>query len=206
VDVVGERERSSQRRGIARWLPVHIGDLVARAKLLLRPAVAVETPLHGQRRELLDARHLVDTAVAGGAADSLVHVDGVIEIDEVGEVIDAHPGDGAIAEVGSAHRVEQRSAVPDLGMAIEAFAGSGEARAGGALDGVVAIAAVDARVLHVVAMVELERLLDGLTLIGEKGGTDPQQEQREAGDDATGESEQSGPGDAVGPAWEEGAH
>ena len=38
---------------------------------------------------LVDERHLVDAAVAGHAADALVHVDGVVEVDEVREVVDA---------------------------------------------------------------------------------------------------------------------
>ena len=53
--------------------------------------MAIQTPLHQQRRHLIGERHLVDPAVARRAADALVHVNAVIEIDEAGQVIDALP-------------------------------------------------------------------------------------------------------------------
>ena len=85
-------------------------------RVRLGVAVAVEAPLHGQRLDLLHRRHLVHPAVAGVAAHALVHVDGVVEVDEVGEVMDARPGDGAVVEVLLADERQQRALVPDLGV------------------------------------------------------------------------------------------
>src|SRR5213593_4816092 len=42
----------------------HVEHLVARADVILRIAVAVEAPLHGQRSGLIGQRHLIDAAVA----------------------------------------------------------------------------------------------------------------------------------------------
>ena len=64
-------------------LPIHIGDLIVRAQILLRIAMAIETPLHGQRLGLKHERHLIDLAVAGGATNTLIHVNAVIEIYEI---------------------------------------------------------------------------------------------------------------------------
>jgi len=50
----------------------------------LRIPVAVEAPGHLERFRLLYELHPVDPSVTGDAADSLCHVDGVVEIDEVG--------------------------------------------------------------------------------------------------------------------------
>ena len=44
-------------------LPLHVGDLVERSEVLLRIAMAIETPPHAQRFLLVDDLHLVDAAV-----------------------------------------------------------------------------------------------------------------------------------------------
>src|ERR1700730_17188943 len=64
--------------------PSHREHFFFRAKGPLRMAVALEAPRHLEPRSLPDERHLVDAAVTGLAADALVHVDGVVEVDEVG--------------------------------------------------------------------------------------------------------------------------
>src|SRR4051794_32482123 len=68
-------------------LPGHVEDLVARPDEVLRPAVAVQAPLHQERVLLEDEVHLVDPPVAGGAADPLGHVDAVVEEDEARQVV-----------------------------------------------------------------------------------------------------------------------
>ena len=62
----------------------------------------------------------VDAAVAGDAADALVHVDGVVEVDVVGDVVDLLPDDGRALDEAAAHRLEQRALVPDLRVAVQA--------------------------------------------------------------------------------------
>ena len=54
----------------------------------------LEAPLHLQRLLLPDERHLVHATVAGRAAHALVHVGAVVEVDEVGQVVDLRPLDG----------------------------------------------------------------------------------------------------------------
>ena len=76
-----------------RRLPGHVEDLPRGRRCFsgLRwqsrhHSISSEFVLPGQR-------HLVDAAVAGCAADALVDVDAVVEVDEVGQVVDALPGD-----------------------------------------------------------------------------------------------------------------
>src|SRR5690349_1082497 len=69
----------------------HLVDRLPRAEELFGRAVAGDAPLHLQGVGLVDAGHLVDPAVAGLAADALLHVDRVVEVDEVGQVVHAVP-------------------------------------------------------------------------------------------------------------------
>ena len=57
---------------VGRGLPVHIENLILRAKHLLGRAMAVDAPGHQQRVGLKDQGHLIDLAVAGGAPDALL--------------------------------------------------------------------------------------------------------------------------------------
>ena len=86
------RARVRARPGPAGGCQAMLKTCSLRPHVLLGCAVAVEAPLHLQRLRLPE-RHLVDAPVAGGAADALVHVDAVVEVDEVGQVVDLDPLD-----------------------------------------------------------------------------------------------------------------
>jgi hypothetical protein len=64
-------------------LPTHVGDLIVRPQILFRVAVAIETPTHGQLFGLKHEWHLIDLPVTRRAANTLVHVNAVIEIYEI---------------------------------------------------------------------------------------------------------------------------
>ena len=51
--------------------------------------MAVQTPFHGQRLFLPRQRHLINPTMAGNAPDTLLDVDRVMEIDEIGEIVAA---------------------------------------------------------------------------------------------------------------------
>ncbi len=125
-------------------------------------AVAIEAEPHGQRGVLLDRRHLIDAAVAADAADALVHVDRVVEVDELGNLVDPAPLERLVLEEALAHRLEERALVPDLRVAVETELRRRNAGRRRLVDRVVAVAAVDPLVTRVVAVIELQRLLDGI--------------------------------------------
>ena len=127
---------------------------------LLRVPVAVEAPLHGQRVLLPGDRHLVHPAVAGDAADALLDVDAVVEVDEVRQVVDALPLERRPVAEALPHRLQQRAVGPDLRVAGHAGLGRRDAGEGGLLHGGVAVAAVDAVVRDVVLVAERHRLLE----------------------------------------------
>src|SRR6202142_3072134 len=121
--------------------------------------VTIEAPAHRQRRRLFDGRHLIDTAVAAHASDTLVHVNRMVEVDELRNLVDAPPLGGLVLEEALAHRLEEGALVPNLRVAVETELRLGNARGRRLVDGVVTIAAVDPLVAGVVAVVELQRLL-----------------------------------------------
>ncbi len=57
-------------------------------------AVAIETPAHGERRNLTNTIHFFDCAVALLAAHARKDVLAVIEVDEVGQFVHGDPRDG----------------------------------------------------------------------------------------------------------------
>ena len=96
--------------------------------------------------------------MAGGAADALRHVDRVVEVDEVGEVVDAVPDERPPRPEALAHRLEHRGVFPDDLVAVVAGRRRGDAGEGRRLDAGVAVAAVDAEPGDVVVVAEGDEL------------------------------------------------
>src|SRR5262249_15608128 len=102
-DLVGLDELGADGHLVAGLLPVHGEDLFPRSHLPLGVAVTVETPFHVQAGMLPHQGHLVNWPVAARATDSLLDVNAVIEVDELGQVVYALPAQRAIRlEAGSA--------------------------------------------------------------------------------------------------------
>jgi hypothetical protein len=191
VDVVLLGEDAARLDRITFGLPGHVGHFFNRTEVLLRIAVTIETPLHGESSDLLDRGHGVDAPVTGHAADALVHVNGVIEVDELGNLVDAVPDHRLVLDEALSDRVEDRALVPDLRMAIHTELGGRDAGEGALLDGVVAVPTVDALVSGVVPMVELQRLLDRRLHVARVRRAHPQEESAYCSTPADGEDEES---------------
>src|SRR3954466_10605489 len=119
VDFVALRERTAGLHRITFRLPGHVGDLLDGPQVLLRMAMAIQTPAHRKRRCLLDGRHLIDAAVATHAPDAFVNVGCVIEIDEIRHAKNAAPLHRPVFEETSSHRLEKRTLVPHLRVAVQ---------------------------------------------------------------------------------------
>src|SRR5258707_472824 len=89
-----------------------------------RIPMAVEAPAHGQALDLIDRSHVADIAVAIDAADAARHVDRVVEVDEIGERMDAPPADRTTRGNAVSDRRDQGAVVPDLCMASHASIGA----------------------------------------------------------------------------------
>src|SRR5215471_3692082 len=62
-------------------------------------AMTIEAPPHLQVRLLGHQRHLIDAAVASLAADALGDVNAVVEVNEIGQVVNLGPADGLVRPV-----------------------------------------------------------------------------------------------------------
>jgi len=158
--------------------PIHVENLVFRANVLRGITVAIEAPLHRQRRGLKNQRHLVDRAVARGAADSFVDVNAVVEIDIIGEAVNLDPLDRLIRSVALANRLEITDVIEENRMAIHAGFRRRNAGEGRSLDAGVAVAAIDPVIASVVLVAELQGLHARHTLVCNVGRTRNQQDAR----------------------------
>jgi hypothetical protein len=141
-------------------LPGCVKDLIAGPDEPLGRAMAFQAPLHVQSFRLPKEGHPVDAAMASITADSLAHVDAVIEVDKVGQVIDSSPCDWLPRAKALAYRFQNRAIGPDLGVAIHAYLSSRHTGVGGLLYRGVTIATVDADATDVMLVAERHRLLN----------------------------------------------
>jgi hypothetical protein len=155
-----------RRRG---WLVAHVENLIARAEIFARIAMASQAPLHLQGFRLVHQGHLVYRAVAGVAADALGDVNAVIEVDEVGELVNAGPLQRFAGAVAGADGLKELGVGPDLRVTVHARLGRRNSGEAGGLDRGVTITAVDAESGDVMLMAEWNRLRLADSGIGHKG-------------------------------------
>jgi hypothetical protein len=89
-------EARSESDLVSRGLVFHVENFFTWPDITLGMAVAIQTPLHQERFFLPNQWHSVDPTVAGGTAHSLVHMDTVVEISEIGQVMNSGPSDGLV--------------------------------------------------------------------------------------------------------------
>ena len=59
-------------------------------------AVAFQTPVHLQRFSFRDKGHLIDSSMTGFTTNALFHMNGVVEIDKVGQIMNSNPLKGLV--------------------------------------------------------------------------------------------------------------
>ena len=104
----------------ARWLPIHVGNLIERSYVLFGITVAIETEPHGERLGREDLPHLIDASVTRHAAHAFCDVDRMIEEDEIRQSIDALPVNRLSGEITLSQARELRTLGPYLLMATHA--------------------------------------------------------------------------------------
>jgi hypothetical protein len=182
---------------IAVGLVVHIENLIARAHVLLRVPVTIEAPFHQQRSLLRDRLHFIDLAMTARAANSLAHVNAVIEINKIGQPVHTLPFDRFARPVAFADRFEHGATDPDLRVAVHAGFGRRNAGKGGIFHRGVAIATIDAQPADVMRMAELNRLRDGDAFVGCVGRADKERHGPADADEKKDRAEDADLGDNV---------
>ena len=151
--------------------PLHVVNLVDGPHEPFRRAVTLQTPLHLERLCLVENRHLVDAPVTRRAADTFFHVNAVIEVGVIRQVVYAYPLDRLAGAKTRAHRFEIRTVSPDLFVAVHARRRRRQSRRRGRFDRGVTVTTIDAVVADVMFMTELNGLLTFDPLAGVPGGT-----------------------------------
>ena len=139
--------------------PFHVKDFLFRPQVVLRMAMTIKAPFHLQRLRLRHDRHLIDAPVTSRATDTLVHMNRMIEISEVRQVMHAHPFQRSSRFVAVTDWFEIWTVGPNLFVAIHADGRRRHARRGGRLDRSVTVTAIDAVIADVMFMAELDWLL-----------------------------------------------
>ena len=121
VPVVHELGSLSLREIFGR-LPIQIRDFLGRADVFAGVAMAIQAEGHAQRLQLAHFVELIDLPVAMHATDPSIHVDRVVEINEVRHLVDLHPRHWRVVRHAQAHRQQARIARQHLAMAIHAHA------------------------------------------------------------------------------------
>jgi len=141
------------------WRPLHVEHLVAGSDEALRLAMTLDAPLHVERRDLICKRHQINSPVTRRAADSFVHVNAVIEINEVGEIVNARPPDRLSCAPALTNRLEVRAIGPDLRVTVHARLSRRNARVSELLDCRMTVTAIDSVIADVMLVAELNGLL-----------------------------------------------
>lgn len=103
------------------WRPiVHPENFAAGPHIPFRVTMTIETPNHLQRSLLSHNRHLVNPAVAGGTPNALSDMDAVIEVREVGQIMDARPLKRCAGGRARAERFQRAARRCNLRMAVHA--------------------------------------------------------------------------------------
>lgn len=72
-------------------LPIHVKDPIPGAHEVLRLPMAIDAPIHLERLRSPNESHLIDPTMAGRATNALCDMNAVIEIDEIGQLMNSDP-------------------------------------------------------------------------------------------------------------------
>src|SRR5919205_3999050 len=132
--------------------PFHVVNLFHRPHESFRRTMTLQTPLHLQRLRLEKNRHLVDATVTRRATDTFFHVNAVIEVSVIRQVVYAYPLDRLACAKTRPHGFEIWTVGPDLFVAVHARRSRRQASGSGRLNGSVTVAAINAVVTDVMFM------------------------------------------------------
>ena len=121
--------------------------------------MAFEAPLHVKSIFFPHEWHLIDLAMTGLAAYTLLDVNTVVEIGKVRQIMDPGPLERLVIAKTEAHRLEDWCFGPNLGVTSHAGFGRGNARKRAFFDGGMAVATVDTHTFYVMLVAERYRLI-----------------------------------------------
>ena len=192
-------------RGAGWGLPVEVGDLVQRAKMILRGTMALETPAHALGFGVVDDLHVIHLAVAGHATDAPVHVNCMVEVDVVRRLVNANPGNRIAGFPGFADRGQFWAQRFDLGVAVHAGLCPWNVGVGRFLHPSMAVTAIHSELVDVQRVIKSHRLR-GLIAHPRVFGGKVICHARDHAGDHHGHTDQNLDREPVGPSWENIGH
>ena len=133
---------------------MHIKDLMLGTDVIFGLTVAIEAPFHVEGVLLPHERHLIDLTVTAHAAYAFFYVNAVIEIDKVGQSMDACPFERLAGFITLSDWGQHVAVRPDLGMARHTGVCGWDTSKGGILDRGMTITAVYVEPCHMMFMAE----------------------------------------------------
>ena len=89
--MVHQRRAISVRRPFLRGFPIQVKHLRLRPHVFVRVAVTIQTERHAEGFRVPHFVHLINRPVAFHAGNTAVHVDGVVEINIIGRLMNLNP-------------------------------------------------------------------------------------------------------------------
>ena len=129
--------------------------------------MTIKAPPHKQRFVLVGERHFVNTPVAFHTPDAFVHVNAVVEVSKLGQVVNPLPCDRRACPVAGSHRLKGGCTNPNLLVAVHADLCRRHASKGGRFDRCVTIAAVDPKLADMMRVTQFDRLNSGHFLLSD---------------------------------------
>jgi len=167
LDVVLLHQLSPQRDLLAGGLPAHVENLFSRSQELLWLAMATQAPFHLQRVFLAHQRHTIHGPMASVTTHAFLNMNRMVEVCEIGKVVDAGPANRRAVLKTISHRPEDVACGPNLGVTVHANRRRGDTGKRGRLNRRMTVAAIDAEPGHMVFVAERHGLLSRHILIGD---------------------------------------
>jgi hypothetical protein len=123
VDVVFADQSLTKCTLVWRRIVIHIDDFICGTQKVLRLSKANETPAHVKRLRFGRKRHPIDPAMTAFAGDALIHVDAVVEINVIGQIVNTCPFNGPSGLPAVADRLKERCVFPNLRMTRHTYFG-----------------------------------------------------------------------------------
>jgi len=153
--------------------PAHHRDRVGRSEMRPGRSMAIDTPRHRERRDLLDLSHAIDSTMTVFTPYALRHVHRVIEVHVVRQLCHTPPWDRPSAGHAVANRGHWRAAHPETGMAGHARLRRRKSCPSTPVGSGVAVEAIHTQPGHVNSVIEPHRLREASVFAARPRRADP---------------------------------
>ena len=136
------------------WFKSFVKNFALRPEIPFGRKMALHAIFHPESIHSFHPRHLAHFTMAAHTADSLVHVNRVVEVHIVFQSVNPDPAEGGVVLKTLSHRFKDLRVVPDLRVASHASARVGESGCGSSLNTEVTKTTIKPESLNMVLVTE----------------------------------------------------